>query len=266
MGNSLFFSFGASSSSAQLRLVCFPFAGGAATFFRPWSERLRVASGGAIEVVAVQLPGRGARFGEPSLTRMGAIADAVADAIPSLGEEPFAFYGHSMGAYVAFEVTRRLRARSARLPLHLIVSGARAPHMRTIARGWHHLDDRALARELERLGGTPDVILRDPELLALFLPILRADFEALETHVYEAQAPLDVPIRAFGGSSDAAASTAEVDAWRAHSTLPFAAKTFPGGHFFVDSARDQVLAEVLTVLGHRARMPSGEPERVRRAS
>jgi medium-chain acyl-[acyl-carrier-protein] hydrolase len=121
-----------------------------------------------------------------------------------------------------------------------------------IPRGWHTLSDAALAREIGRLGGTPPGVLQNPELLALVLPILRADFEALETHRHVADAPLDLPIRVFGGTEDAGTPRAELEAWRAQSTRPVTVKTFPGGHFFLDSARERVLAEVLAVLGHRS--------------
>ena len=247
MGNSWFLSFGA-AGSPRLRLVCFPFAGGSPAAFRSWASRLHGASEGAIEVVAVQAPGRGSRFGERPLVSLGAMADAIADALPALGRAPLAFFGHSMGAHVAFEVARRLRRRGAPLPVQLVVSGARAPQLEPRPRGWHLLGDRALACEIERLGGTPAEVLQNPELLAIVLPLLRADFQALDTHVHEPEPPLEVPLRAFGGLADLAVPFRDLDAWGAQSTHPVTTKSFPGGHFFLESARERVLAELSAVL------------------
>ena len=196
----------------------------------------------------MQLPGREARFNEPRMTSLAELADAVADAIATLGHEPFAFFGHSMGAHLAFEVARRLRQRGAPMPSRLLVSGARAPHLPRRERDWHDLSDDALIAELHKLGGTPQEILRDRELLAIILPIFRADLTALERHRHETQAPLDLPLSALGGLADDAVSRSDVDAWSMHSTRAMTTTMFPGAHFFIDSARAAVLTHVYGVL------------------
>jgi medium-chain acyl-[acyl-carrier-protein] hydrolase len=182
------------------------------------------------------------------MTSLSDLADAVAHAMTTLGREPFAFFGHSMGAHLAFEVARRLRERGEPMPTRLFVSGARAPHLPRRERVWHNLSDDALIAELHTLGGTPQEVLRDRELLALILPIFRADLTALETHRHEVQAPLDLPLSAFGGLDDHAVSRADLDAWSMHSTRSMTTRMFPGAHFFIESARAAVLTQLYGAL------------------
>ena len=229
------------NAPAALRLVCFPYAGVGPSIYRPWLAALPPH----VEAKVVQLPGREGRWREPALTNLGIIADRVAQAIVPHLQGPFAFYGHSLGALIAFEVTRRLRAAGAPMPRHLFLGahrGAQVPNPHPPIR---HLDDQGFIGETrKRYDGIPQAVLDNPELLELMLPCLRADFTAFETYEYRAEAPLDVPISAFAGEQDGYVRTHEVAGWREQTTGRFRMRVIPGNHFFMQTGRDQLLAAI----------------------
>jgi medium-chain acyl-[acyl-carrier-protein] hydrolase len=222
---------------ARLRLFCFPFAGGGATAFRPWAHELSPT----IEVCPVQPPGRESRFREPAFASMTALVMALADALRTHFERPFAFYGYSMGAIVAFELARELRRRGTGLPTRLIVSGRGAPHLPSRHVQMHALSDDEFRAELRRLRGTPAAVLDNDELMQMVLPTLRADFTAHETYVLADGPPLDCPILAIGGADDDLAPPADLDAWREHTTARFETHILPGDHFFLQTHRPALL-------------------------
>jgi medium-chain acyl-[acyl-carrier-protein] hydrolase len=223
--------------SPKARLLCFPFAGGAAGVFRPWAARLP----SEVELWAAELPGRASRFTEPPIADLGALLDELEQAVVSAFDRPFAFFGHSMGAMIAFELTRRLRARGNPLPSRLFVSAHRAPHLPERNRRFHDLSDAELMAEMRRMGGTPPEALDDAELLGLMLPVLRADCRAIETWKHCAAEPLTLPVVAFGGVDDPDVTASELHAWADHTTGPFAAHQLPGGHFFLHDAASDLL-------------------------
>ncbi|MEZ4359491.1 MAG: alpha/beta fold hydrolase [Kofleriaceae bacterium] len=228
---------------ARLRLLCLPFAGGTDAAYRAWPDALPAD----VEVCGVCLPGRDARRREPPHARMTTLVPALADGLAAELERPFALFGHSMGAGVAFGLARELRRRGRPAPALLIVSGRRAPQLPE-PDPWHALPTDALVARLRRLGGTPDVVLREPELMAMFLPVIRADLAVIEAEPYREEPPLELPIVALGGESDDRCSRAELEAWRAQTTSAFTSTIFPGSHFFVTSAARQVLAQIAAAL------------------
>ena len=238
---------------ATLRLVCFAYAGVVPSVYRPWLAALPPH----IEVKLVQLPGREGRWREPALTNLSEIADRVAEAIlPHVQGAPFAFYGHSLGAVISFEVTRRLRAAGGPMPRHLFLGAHRGAQLPNPHPPIRHLDDaQFIAETRKRYDGIPQAVLDNPELLELMLPCLRADFTAFETYEYRAAAPLDVPISAFGGDQDGYVRTHEVAGWREQTTGRFRMRVMPGNHFFMQSARDQVIAAVVDDLSVAVETP-----------
>ncbi|MGK3989843.1 alpha/beta fold hydrolase [Sorangium sp. So ce136] len=223
--------------AARLRLFCLPYAGGGSTAFSSWQRQLPAQ----VELCALKLPGREARMREPPFDRLTPLVQAVATGIAPWLTKPFVLYGHSLGALVGFEVTRELRRRRAPLPLHLLVSGRRPPHMQPGPEPLHGASDQALVAWLRRVGGTPDEVLREPDLLAMILPVLRADIGVNEAEPFVEEDPLECPISVFGGLADERASRAELEAWRRHTRGPFGVEMFPGGHFFLQSAREPFL-------------------------
>jgi medium-chain acyl-[acyl-carrier-protein] hydrolase len=221
-------------------LFCFPHAGGSSAVFRSWPKVLT-----AVDVRAVQLPGRGGRFRERPLKRVRELAVAACDGLGPHFNEPFALFGHSLGALVAFEVARELRRRGGPQPVQLFISARRGPRRPDPVAPLHGLpDDQFLAQVRARYGGIPDVVLQEPELLALLLPTLRADLEAVETYSYEPEAPLDVPISALGGLTDPWATLEDLEAWRGETRAGFKLSRFPGGHFYLEESEAALLGEL----------------------
>ncbi|MFI6644830.1 thioesterase II family protein [Streptomyces sp. NPDC050504] len=230
------------SEEAGVRLVCFPHAGGAATYFHPVSAALSPD----IEVLAVQYPGRQERRTEPVVRSVEELARQATEAIrPWAADRPLAFFGHSMGALVAAEAARNLAAEGAP-PLTVIVSGRRAP---TTFRDEdvHRRDDAGIVAEMARLGGSDTRIFDDPEMRTLLLPVIRADYEAVETYRHRPGPPLPCPLLAVLGDDDPVASVEEARGWAAHTSADFRLKTFPGGHFYLN---DHAAAVIATVRDH----------------
>lgn len=230
---------------ARLRLFCFPHAGGGVAQYRAWVDLLP----SSVELLPVRLPGRETRHHEPALRCLADVVEGAVDALASMLDRPAALFGHSMGALVAFEVAHRLRDVGAPHPVHLFVSGRRAPHLSEPGRTIHDLPDADLLDELaSRYGPSAIALLRDPELRPVFLPLLRADLQAVEIHSYVPRPPLECPITAFGGTLDARASAAELESWREHTTAAFQVRRFEGDHFFVQPARRELVAEISRAL------------------
>ncbi len=213
----------------RLRLFCFPYAGAGALIFRTWSDGLPAD----VEVCPVQLPGRGTRLMERPFTHFSPLIEALAQALVPLLDKPFAFFGHSLGALVSFELVRRIRRQYGVHPVHLFVSAGRAPQIPHRGRPIHTLPDREFLMELRRLNGTPSELLGHEELMEIMLPVLRADFAVYETYRYSTEPPLNCPISAFGGLQDHEVSESDLEAWRAQTSVSFSLRMFPGDHFFL---------------------------------
>lgn len=183
---------------ASLRLFCFHYAGGSAQTFYAWPTYLPTT----VEVGMVQLPGRVRRFAEPQITSLLPLSRIVARALEPYTDKPFAFFGHSLGALLCFEVARSLRRENGLEPLHLFVSAAEAPHRQSRDELLSRLPRTALIKKLHEFKGTPPEALQNEELMDLLLPTIRADFELCETYEYNAEAPLGCPLTIYGGIED----------------------------------------------------------------
>ncbi len=221
---------------ANMRLFCFPYAGGGAHTYRTWADNLPKT----VEVCPIQLPGRGARMMEAPFTQMLPLVRAAAEALLPHLDKPFAFFGHSMGALVSFEVARWLRRRSGPEPIHLFVSGCFAPDIPD-PYPLHDLPDSELLEGLRRLNGMPQEALENAELMRLLLPTLRADCTVTETYNYTDEPPLNCPVSAFGGLQDHLVGRTHLEAWRQQTTASFSLRMFPGDHFFLHSAQPLLL-------------------------
>lgn len=225
---------------AKIRLYCFPYAGGGVPVFRGWPDGL--AAG--VEVWVAHLPGRGSRSREAPLTQMLPLVQALARHLPvDDGERPFAFFGHSLGARVGFELARSLRRQGRRLPAHLFASACAAPQL-PLGRPIHALPKDALLAELQRRNGIPQAVMTQPELLDLLLPLLRADLMVVETAVYHSEPALDCAITALGGVEDPIVSREALEAWGEQTSGPFKVVFFAGDHFFLRTAEGQVLQAI----------------------
>jgi surfactin synthase thioesterase subunit len=230
-----------------LRLYCLPHAGGSAPFYRPVAQALSPR----VEVLAVQYPGRQDRRRESLIGTVRELADGVAQAAAEAIDRPFAIFGHSLGATLAYEVGVRLEAAGL-VPARVFASGRRAPS--TVRDERVHLsDDNGLVAELRRLSGTAQQIFGDEELMRMVLPAIRNDYRAAETYRHAGGPRLSSPITALTGTGDPKATIAEVKAWAAHTDGDFELKTYTGGHFYLlDHA-----GAVIDLIDRRLREPVG---------
>ncbi|HVG20350.1 MAG TPA: alpha/beta fold hydrolase [Blastocatellia bacterium] len=239
-------SFPRRNPQSRARLFCLPYAGGGASVFRSWPDLLPED----IEVCPVNLPGRGVRLREPPYTSMAPLAQEVARALLPYADKPFAFFGHSMGALISFEIARHLRGQYGLIMSHLFVSACVAPQLRVAIPQTHLLPDDQFTEELYRLNGTPQELLAAPEFMKVVLPALRADFSICETYNYAGEPPLDCPITAYGGSDDKHVKSEHLEAWREQTTSSFAVHLFRGGHFFLHSAGPRFFKALSEELRH----------------
>ncbi|HEX2282231.1 MAG TPA: alpha/beta fold hydrolase [Thermomicrobiales bacterium] len=228
-------------SSARLRLFCLPYAGGGTVSYRSWAQNLSPD----IELCLVQLPGREARMRETPYTDLGALVSDLTEELDPLLDLPYALFGHSMGAVIAFALTGHLRTVGLPMPRQLFVSGRRAPQIPDRDAPLHTLPDAAFVAALvHRYNAIPQVLLQDADLLRLFLPTLRADFTMIETYPYVDAPPLDCAITAFGGWEDGRATQADLSAWRDQTRGDFTLRMFPGGHFFIQTCQEALVAAI----------------------
>jgi medium-chain acyl-[acyl-carrier-protein] hydrolase len=173
--------------------------------------------------------------------RLLPLVKAISQALLPHLDKPFAFFGHSMGGLVSFELARLLRNQYNLNSVHLFVSGSRAPQVPALRSPIHALPESLFLAELRRLNGTPEAVLENAELMQLLLPTLRADFAVIETYVYATEPPLDCPITAFGGLQDQEVNCNHLEAWRNQTSASFSLQMLPGDHFFLESAQPLLL-------------------------
>jgi pyochelin biosynthesis protein PchC len=229
--------------AAAVRLVCFPHAGSGAGAFRMWPDLLPPW----IELLAVQCPGREDRFAEPPVTDLAGLADTLAAELAGLDDRPLALFGHSMGAAVAHEVALRSADHGRPEPVHLVVS-AREPVEHVVAGTVHLGGDEALRAELTRLGGSSRLLFEDAELWQLMAPVIRADYQLIETYRPAAGRLLGCPVTAFAAEDDPELTLGQARDWARATTGPFTLQTFSGGHFYLVAQRDRMLAELAACL------------------
>jgi medium-chain acyl-[acyl-carrier-protein] hydrolase len=234
------FPFRRAHGTVDFRLFCFPYAGGESRIFRSWDDALPPW----VEVCAVELPGHGTLRRLPALPRLSALVDVVSSALTPHLDRPFGFFGHSMGALLAFELARHFRRQCA----ILLVSGRRAPQLRERERNLHALTDAELIEGMRKFNGLPRVILENPELMAFYLPVFRADLAVCETYEYTDEPPLECPVAAFGGIQDRTVEQAALKQWSAQTRSVCTIHMFPGDHFFLHTSRELCLAEISRAL------------------
>jgi medium-chain acyl-[acyl-carrier-protein] hydrolase len=224
--------------SAKVRLLCLPHAGGGASRYRSWARRLP-----SVEVWAVQPPGRESRLSEPAFTRMEPLVEALLAATTEARAVPYALFGHSLGAAVAFELARAVRRAGAPAPVALFASGRGAPDV-VEGEPIHALPEPEFIRQICALNGTQPEVFEEPELKALILPLLRSDLELHETYRCQEEAPLGCRLVALGGAADPSVPPDQLAGWARHTQDFGGVRVFPGDHFFVQSAEAAVLQEV----------------------
>lgn len=233
--------------STEVRLFCFPYAGGSSSVFREWPTRFP----DTIDICPIHLPGRGKRFSDTLIHNIDQIAEEAAKAMLPYLDLPYILFGHSMGATVAFEVAQRIQKKRALGPRCLIVSGRRAPHTESTSPPIHKLPDHLFIEEVLKMNGTSDEILKKPEVINLVLPFLRADFEAIETYRPSSSFfSLNCRIVALGGKEEKG-SAGSTESWRRYSKNGFRKEIVPGDHFFLRGKAErffEILNEELSLI------------------
>jgi len=227
---------------ARLRLLCLPHAGGGTADFRSWSDGLSPS----VDVCPVSLPGREQRLGERAFDAMEPLVQALVEGLaPVLRAAPWAVYGHSMGAWIGFELSRAARRHRLPLPVLFLCASRRAPHLPARLPLLSALPASAFTDAVQkRYGAIPDAIRENPEILRLFLPTMRADFTLLDRYRYRDEPPLSVPIVAFRGEDDPVEPEPDLRAWSEHTSASFDFVTIPGGHFFLRESRSILLGHL----------------------
>ena len=251
----------ASEPDAPIRLICFPYAGGGLPVFRDWPDSMP----DLVEVRVLQLPGRGARLREASFTQLTQLVKILAEELRPLFDVPCAFFGHSVGALICFELARALRQQNIE-PFHMFVSGNSAPQLPNPNPEIHHFSDEQFLAEIKALNGMPQLVLDTPELLKLLLPAVRADFTLTETNEYQPQPPLECPITVFGGERDPRTNRTGLEEWGSQTTAAFELHTLPGDHFFIDQSGVQLRQLVVEALNNSQPMQTAKQARKGTAS
>jgi medium-chain acyl-[acyl-carrier-protein] hydrolase len=227
----------------RLRLICLPYAGGNAGTYVPWSAHLPPD----VELIAVQPPGRGTRMDEAPYSEMEPLIQALLTVFPRVTDRPYLLFGHSLGSRIAFELAVRCGQAGLPTPVTFIASGSRAPHLRKREKPIYDLPQPQFIAALRELNGTPEELLENRELLALLNPLLRADFKIADTYCATPVA-LDCPVVVFTGVEDHEVSREEAERWRDLAARGCEVHGFPGGHFFIEENRAQVLEKLNAVL------------------
>lgn len=221
----------------SLRLFCFPYVGGNSNIFRTWSNYLPAS----VEICAIELPGRGKRIMDAPLSDIDTLIDILITVFKPYLNEPFAFFGHSMGALISFELTRKIRQKYNIEPDRLFVSGHRAPQIPNPETPIYDLPEADFIEQLRSIKGTPQAVLENDEMMKIIMPVLRADFEICDTYIYTPDVPLNCSIIAFGGDRDKGTKRGKLRAWQNQTKGSFSKYILSGNHFFLHSAQKDLL-------------------------
>jgi medium-chain acyl-[acyl-carrier-protein] hydrolase len=222
---------------ADLKIFCFPYAGGTSLVFKKWADLLP----STVQVLAAELPGRGPRLHEPPFVSLPTLIGELTEVVWPLLDRPFVLFGHSMGAIIAFELARSLRDQYGREPQALFVAGRRAPQVSAGEQITYNLPKAEFVKELIELDGTPKEVIEHEELMEMMIPLLRADFQLTQTYKYVADTPLRCPIIAYGGLQDDHVTHDRLSPWKELTDSKFTLHMLPGGHFFLRSSQSQLL-------------------------
>lgn len=232
------------SEPTRLRLICLPQAGAGAAAFTPWRPHLPAG----LEMLPVELPGRASRLGEPAVTTLEPLLDRLFAALRPELATPYALFGHSFGAVLAYELTRRIARQGLSAPRALVVSGSRAPHVPLDREPVSGREEAELVDWLRATGGLPEELLAFPEFLTDLLGAVRTDVAIAERYLLPRPVPVSCPLTALAGEQDEVVPAALVAPWTACTGGPAELVTVPGGHSFPQTHPEETVSAVLGAL------------------
>ncbi|HSG42928.1 MAG TPA: alpha/beta fold hydrolase [Anaerolineales bacterium] len=227
---------------ADTLIFLFPYAGGGPSVFSKWNNELP----DNLEAHITHYPGRGSMYNESAIKSLSNLVERLTEAIHPLLDKPFIFFGHSLGGTVAFELARSLRKNGLPQPNTLFISACGAPQLLNLHSPLHTLPDDEFVTSLKKLNGLPQEVFQNQEMLDLFLPTLRTDFELIETYKYLHDEPLNYPIIVLGGRDDPRVSREQLEGWATQTYARFESKYFEGDHFFINTAREAIIKKIET--------------------
>ena len=231
-------------SGATMRLFCFPFSGGGASVYRSWPDTMSEE----IEVRSLQLPGREARYNETIETDINTLVKNIVKAFESYQDKPFAFFGYSLGALLAFEVSRELRKQNMKLPNHLFIAAMRAPQTPRVHPPLSSLPDEEFLQKIDYYYQPQDEAWNNPDLREIFLPVLKGDIALSDNYTYQDDIPLPCPIDVFAGEDDRGVPLALTQSWSEQTSTQMNHHVFKGGHFFINTSLNEIQSLVLKAL------------------
>ena len=243
------------NQNASINLFCFHYGGGSNTSFYPWISKIP----NFVELIAVELPGRGRNMSQPLLTNVHDIVKLMTEEIKHYLDKPCIFFGYSVGSLICFELAKAMRKQNLQLPLHLILAGSMAPQTLHKRRRICHLDDVAFSEELKIYNGIPKEVLNEPSLMEMFLPIIRSDISIIENYNYSQNKPLDCNITTITGKNDPTVTIEDAQAWADHAMLSHNHYTLEGDHFFVKTKLQEVINIVLQTINMHFEEDHSEP-------
>ncbi|MDY6934985.1 MAG: thioesterase domain-containing protein [Spirochaetota bacterium] len=236
------------SNEENIDMFCFPYSGGTAQVFLPFARSLPVSMG----LYALEMPGRGRRFRENLPDSISSVVDeAIHGLIPLLDTKEYVLFGHSLGSLIAFETARVLKGKGSHMPMHIFVSGARSPQTPMRDELIHYLPDDDFVNKLKKIGGTPQEVLQNKEMLELLIPMLRNDFRMYEVYKYEEDEPLGCPITAIGGLQDKRVTSDDVEGWSVHTSVSFTKHMLNGDHFIIHTHLKDIIDIIINTLAHK---------------
>ncbi|WP_196137568.1 thioesterase II family protein [Aliikangiella sp. G2MR2-5] len=221
----------------QLRVFCFPYAGGSASTYIPWAKKLPYN----VELVAVQPPGRSSRILEEPYTDMNELITSLFPEFVNLTDKPYILFGHSLGSRVAFELAKKCLQEKVNLPLHFFASGSRAPFIPCREEPIYNLPDNEFVDRLRTLNGTPAEVLQNKELMELCIPLLRSDFKIADTYLANTETVIPLSASVLSGTNDIEITSEDLNAWKKVFSKIDELKYIEGDHFFIESNRDSVI-------------------------
>lgn len=227
----------------KINLFCLPYAGGSRSAYYQYAK----ISPANLNIIPIELPGRGARFNEPPLTDIHLMVSDVFKQISRQLDQPYAIYGHSMGAILGYLLARKIDAERVNPPLHLFFTGSGGPSMLKKERKLFELERPALTKALKEMGGMPDEILNNDNHLDIFLPILRADFRAMESFEYVQCKKLNIPVSVITGSQENI-SWEKLESWKNETAATVDFRKLPGNHFFIFEYGSTVIELIVNAL------------------